>query len=122
LDLEKSTVETIIEIYPFWTHAEIREHLTDFLFKKNEEVNMLVKNLSGRERALRSLAKIATHPPKLLILDEITDNIDMETRNHVIEISPEYPGAMIFISHDNDFLNEIRIKKYYEISETHLPN
>jgi ATPase subunit of ABC transporter with duplicated ATPase domains len=41
----------------------IRRHLNDFLFRKNEEVNILVKNLSGGERARLSLAQIAANPP-----------------------------------------------------------
>jgi hypothetical protein len=51
LDSEKNAVETITEINPAWTHEEIRKHLNDFLFRKNEEVNAPSKNLSGGERA-----------------------------------------------------------------------
>jgi ATPase subunit of ABC transporter with duplicated ATPase domains len=112
LDPEKSAVEIISEANPTWSHAEIRRHLNDFLFRKNEEVNAPAKNLSGGERARLSLAKIAAHPPKLLILDEITNNIDLETQDHVAEILREYPGAMILISHDDDFLNETVTEKH----------
>jgi ATPase subunit of ABC transporter with duplicated ATPase domains len=115
LDLEKSAMEIISEIAPTWTHGEIRKHLNDFLFRKNEEVNAPVKNLSGGERTRLSLAKIAANPPKLLILDEITNNIDLETRDHVTEILREYPAAMVVVSHDQDFLKEIKIENYYEI-------
>ncbi|MDR1236009.1 MAG: ATP-binding cassette domain-containing protein [Holosporaceae bacterium] len=111
LDPEKSAVEIIAEANPALTHAEIRKHLNDFLFRKNEEVNAPARNLSGGERARLSLAKIAARPPKLLILDEITNNIDLETRDHLAEILREYPGAMIIISHDEDFLNEIETTK-----------
>jgi ATPase subunit of ABC transporter with duplicated ATPase domains len=79
LDLGKSAVEIISAVNPAWSHGEIRRHLNDFLFRKNEEVNASVKNLSGGECARLSLAKIAAHMPKLLILDEITNNIDLET-------------------------------------------
>jgi ATPase subunit of ABC transporter with duplicated ATPase domains len=115
LDPEKSAVEIISEINPVWSHAEIRKHLNDFLFRKNEEVNALVKTLSGGERARLSLAKIAANPPKLLILDEITNNLDLETKDHVVEILRGYPAAMIVISHDENFLNEIKMEKYYGI-------
>jgi ATPase subunit of ABC transporter with duplicated ATPase domains len=117
LDFEKSAIEIISEIAPTWIHADIRRHLNDFLFRKNEEVNVSVKNLSGGERARLSLAKIAVNPPKLLILDEITNNIDLETRDHITEILQAYPAAMIVVSHDQNFLKEIKIEKYVEVGE-----
>jgi ATPase subunit of ABC transporter with duplicated ATPase domains len=115
LDPEKSAVEIISDANPAWTHGEIRRHLNDFLFRKNEEVNTPSKNLSGGERARLSLSKIAVNPPKLLILDEVTNNIDLETWDHLIEILREYPAAMIIISHDDDFLNEIKADKIMQL-------
>jgi ATPase subunit of ABC transporter with duplicated ATPase domains len=112
LNPEKSAVEIIAETNPVWSHAEIRRHLNDFLFRKNEEVNTPVKFLSGGERSRLSLAKIAAHPPKLLVLDEITNNIDLETRDHIAEILRGYPAAMIVISHDENFLDEIGMEKW----------
>ena len=81
--------------------------LLNFLFRKNEEVNALVATLSGGEKARLSLAQIAVKTPKLLILDEVTNNLDLETRMHVIEVLREYPGALLVISHDADFLKQI---------------
>jgi ATPase subunit of ABC transporter with duplicated ATPase domains len=115
LYLEKSAVEIISETNPKWNHVEIRRHLNDFLFRKNEEVKVPAKNLSGGERVRLSLAKIAASPPKLLILDEVTNNIDLETRDHLVEILHEYPGAMIVISHDDDFLNKIQPDKFMQL-------
>lgn len=115
LELEKSVLETISDLVPSWTHAEARRHLNDFLFRKNEEVNALVSTLSGGEKARLSLAQIAAKTPKLLILDEITNNLDLETKEHVTKVLREYPGAMIFISHDADFLEEIGVEGVYKI-------
>jgi ATPase subunit of ABC transporter with duplicated ATPase domains len=115
LDPEKSAVEIISETNPTWNHGEIRRHLNDFLFRKNEEVNALMKNLSGGERARLSLAKIAVCPPRLLILDEVTNTIDLETRDHLVEILREDPAAMIVISHDDDFLNKIKPDKFMKL-------
>jgi ATPase subunit of ABC transporter with duplicated ATPase domains len=115
LDPEKSAVEIISDANPTLAHGEIRRHLNDFLFRKNEEANTPSKNLSGGERARLSLAKIAANPPKLLILDEITNNVDLETRDHLAEILREYPAAMIIISHDEDFLNEIKTDKIMQL-------
>jgi ATPase subunit of ABC transporter with duplicated ATPase domains len=112
LNPEKSAAEIIAEANPSWSYAEVRKHLNDFLFRKNEEATALVKNLSGGEKARLSLAKIAANPPKLLILDEITNNVDLETRDHLVEILREYPAAMILISHDEIFLDEIGVEKW----------
>lgn len=112
---EKSVFENISEIRPDWDRSEIRRHLNDFLFRKNEEVNTLANDLSGGEKARLSLAMIAAKTPKLLLLDEITNNLDLETRQHVIEVLKKYPGSLVVISHDEDFLNEINIEDNFII-------
>lgn len=120
LSAEKTVLETIAELVPTWTHIEVRRHLNDFLFRKNEEVNSLVAKASGGEKARLSLAQIAAKTPKLLILDEVTNNLDLETKGHVIEVLKNYPGAMIVISHDADFLKEIGVGDYYQITNSLL--
>ena len=110
LNPEISVLESIAELVPTWSHIEIRRHLNDFLFRKNHETNILVKYLSGGEKARLSLAIIAAKTPSLLLLDEITNNLDLESREHVIEVLYNYPGAMIVISHDDDFLNAIGVE------------
>jgi ATPase subunit of ABC transporter with duplicated ATPase domains len=76
-----------------------------------------VSVLSGGERARLLLAKIAIKTPKLLLLDEITNNIDLETKEHVIQVLKEYPGAIIIVSHDSAFLEEINICNRYIIGK-----
>jgi ATPase subunit of ABC transporter with duplicated ATPase domains len=105
LDLQK----TALQIIPN------RKLLNDFLFRRNEEVNNKVQNMSGGEKARLSLALIAAHTPKLLILDEITNNLDRETREHVTQVLKKYPGAMILIAHDQEFLDDIAADKYYAV-------
>ncbi|MDR0662110.1 MAG: ATP-binding cassette domain-containing protein [Holosporales bacterium] len=116
LQEDKTALEVIAEAGPSsWSQAEIRKHLNSFLFRKNEEVNTSVKQLSGGEKARLSLAQIAARPPRLLILDEITNNIDLETRNHVVDLLRAYPAAMIVVSHDEHFLKEIKIERSYAL-------
>ena len=117
LSAEKTVLETIAELVPTWTHIEVRRHLNDFLFRKNEEVNALVRTLSGGEKARLSLAQIAAKTPKLLILDEITNNLDLETKEHVTQVLKAYPGAMIVISHEADFLEEIGINEVVDVNK-----
>ena len=115
LDDKKSVIETIVELIPYTPHTQVRDFLNSFLFKKNEEINKKISFLSGGERARLSLAVIAAKPPRLLLLDEITNNIDLETKEHVTQIIKEYNGAMLIISHDECFLNEIRVTDFYNI-------
>lgn len=116
LDLHKTVLETIHDLVSTWTLGDIRRHLNDFLFRKKEEVNALIKTLSGGEKARLSLAQIAAKTPRLLILDEITNNLDLETRDHMIQVLKDYPGAMLVISHDEDFLEAISVKNFYVIN------
>lgn len=115
---DKTVLETIADLVPHLPHTEIRRHLNDFLFRKNEEVNALVSTLSGGEKARLSLAQIAAKTPKLLILDEITNNLDLETKEHVAQVLRAFPGAIIIISHDADFLIEVNITSGIKVTES----
>ena len=117
---ELTTFEHISKLQANWTNEEIRHHLHDFLFRKNEEVNQISNNLSGGEKTRLCLGMIAAKTPKLLILDEITNNLDLETKTHVIQVLKEYPAAIIIVSHDTHFLNQINIDQYYEIKNKKL--
>lgn len=112
---EKTVIEHMFDALPHATYVEIRKHLNDFLFRKNEEVEACISSLSGGEKARLSLALIAAQIPKLLILDEMTNNLDLETRTHVIEVLRAYPAAIIVISHDLDFLASINITTQYQM-------
>lgn len=113
LDPGKTVLESVQETQPGYTHRELRTFLNDFLFRKNEEVNARVSVLSGGERARLSLALIAAKTPRLLILDEITNNVDLETKEHLIEVLRQYPGAVIAVSHEPDFLNKIGVNRFF---------
>lgn len=115
LDDHKTVFESIEEAAPLWSTIEIRRHLNDFLFSKNTEVNMSVRDLSGGEKARLSLAQIASMSTSLLLLDEITNNLDMETRDHMIQVLKQYPGCLMVISHDAFFLDAIDITQRINI-------
>ena len=106
-----TVLEALKLIVPKWESTALHRHLAEFLFKGAESVNLLVDHLSGGERARLSLALIAAKPPKLLILDEVTNNVDLETVNHLIEVLSKFPGAMLIISHHHYFLNQLPIHK-----------
>jgi ATPase subunit of ABC transporter with duplicated ATPase domains len=66
------------------------------------------------------LAVIAAQSPKLLVLDEVTNNLDLETREHVIQVLTQYPGAVLVISHDMDFLQRINVETAYKVADGKL--
>ena len=98
LSTKKTVLETIAELVTTWTHIEVRRHLNDFLFRNNEAVNSNVTELLGGGKARLSLAQIAACTPKLLILDEITNNLDLETRGHVIEVNAYFKMSDGYVS------------------------
>ena len=79
-------------------------YLKDFLFSE-AQLRSPVKSLSGGEKARLLLAKIMTKESNLLILDEPTNDLDLETLDILQEVIAEYQGTVLLISHDRDFLN-----------------
>ena len=79
-------------------------YMKDFLFKP-EQARTPVKELSGGERARLILARVLSRPANLLILDEPTNDLDMETLDLLQELVAGFSGTVILISHDRDFLD-----------------
>lgn len=79
-------------------------YMKDFLFQP-EQIRTPIKNLSGGERARLMLARIMAKPSNLLILDEPTNDLDIETLDLLQEIVSGYNGTVILVSHDRDFLD-----------------
>jgi ATP-binding cassette subfamily F protein uup len=79
-------------------------YMKDFLFQP-EQIRTPIKNLSGGERARLMLARMLAKPSNLLILDEPTNDLDIETLDLLQEIVAGYNGTVILVSHDRDFLD-----------------
>ena len=79
-------------------------YLKEFLFSESQ-LRSPVKSLSGGEKARLLLAKLMTKESNLLILDEPTNDLDLETLDLLQEVIAEYEGTVLLISHDRDFLN-----------------
>ncbi|MEO1687327.1 MAG: ATP-binding cassette domain-containing protein, partial [Pseudomonadota bacterium] len=79
-------------------------YLKDFLFDERQARGP-VKALSGGERARLLLARIMAHESNLLILDEPTNDLDVETLDLLQELVNDYPGTVLLVSHDRDFLD-----------------
>ncbi len=81
-------------------------YMKDFLFAP-EQAGTKLKKLSGGERARVTLAKALSLPSNLLILDEPTNDLDLETLDLLQEMVANYDGSVIVVSHDRDFLDRV---------------
>ncbi len=81
-------------------------YLKDFLFDE-ARARAPVKSLSGGEKARLLLAKLMAKPSNLLILDEPTNDLDIETLDLLQEILDDYDGTVLLVSHDRDFLDRV---------------
>ncbi len=81
-------------------------YLQDFLFSP-ERARGLVKFLSGGERNRLLLARLFTRPTNLLVMDEPTNDLDLETLELLEELLAEYQGTLLLVSHDREFLNNV---------------
>ena len=79
-------------------------YMKEFLFQP-EQARTPIRNLSGGERARLMLARILSRPTNLLILDEPTNDLDIETLDLLQEIVSGFQGTVILVSHDRDFLD-----------------
>jgi ATP-binding cassette subfamily F protein uup len=84
----------------------VMAYLKDFLFEE-KQARTPVSILSGGERNRLALAKALTRPGNMLILDEPTNDLDMDTLDLLIEMVSDYTGTLLIVSHDRDFLDKL---------------
>jgi ATP-binding cassette subfamily F protein uup len=110
LDLEKNLIDNVcggqdfIEINGKTRHAI--SYLGDFLFTP-ERVRTPVKALSGGEQNRAILAKLFSKPTNILVLDEPTNDLDVETLELLEEILSEFKGTLLLVSHDREFMDNV---------------
>jgi ATP-binding cassette subfamily F protein uup len=81
-------------------------YLQDFLFTP-ERARAPITRLSGGERNRLLLAKLFAQPSNLLVMDEPTNDLDVETQELLEELLGDYPGTLLLVSHDRDFLDNV---------------
>lgn len=110
LDPEKTVIENVGEgsdtIMIDGQSKHVLSYLGDFLFSP-QRARTPVKALSGGERARLLLAKLFTRPANLLVLDEPTNDLDVETLELLEEVLMEFKGTVLIVSHDRAFLDNV---------------
>jgi len=84
----------------------VAAYAKDFLFKEGQ-LRQPVSTLSGGERNRLLLARAFAKPANLLILDEPTNDLDMETLDLLEDLLADYEGTLILVSHDRDFIDRL---------------
>ena len=110
LDLEKTVIDNLAEGRDFieidGQSRHVLSYLGDFLFSP-QRARTPVKALSGGERARLLLAKLFSKPANLLVLDEPTNDLDVETLELLEEVLSNYKGTVLMVSHDRAFLDNV---------------
>ena len=110
LDEEKSLIENIASERDFveinGTRRHVIGYLQDFLFAP-ERARQRVATLSGGERNRLLLARLFAQPSNVLVLDEPTNDLDLETLDLLEEQLDTYQGTVLLVSHDRSFLNNV---------------
>ena len=110
LDEEMTVADTISQGGDFVEIGGERKHvisyLEDFLFAPARSRSP-VKSLSGGERNRLLLARLFTRPANVLVLDEPTNDLDIDTLELLEELLQDYPGTVLLVSHDRTFLDNV---------------
>ncbi|MCL2398520.1 MAG: ABC-F family ATP-binding cassette domain-containing protein [Defluviitaleaceae bacterium] len=109
LSEEKNVFQELADTYPRLTQTEIRNVLAAFLFT-GDDVFKLISQLSGGERGRVSLAKIMLGGANVLVLDEPTNHLDIFSKEILEKALSDFPGTVLFISHDRYFINSTATK------------
>ncbi|MEG6532329.1 ABC-F type ribosomal protection protein [Caldibacillus thermoamylovorans] len=111
LTSNKRVLNELWDEYPTKTEKEIRTILGNFLFS-GDDVLKNVSTLSGGEKARLSLAKLMMLNANFLILDEPTNHLDLDSKEILENALVDFPGTILFVSHDRYFINRIATKVF----------
>ncbi|WP_102260892.1 ABC-F family ATP-binding cassette domain-containing protein [Mesobacillus jeotgali] len=109
LSSNKKVLNELWDEYPLKPEKEIRTVLGNFLFS-GDDVLKIVSTLSGGEKARLALAKLMLQNSNFLILDEPTNHLDLDSKEVLENALIDYPGTILFVSHDRYFINRIATK------------
>ncbi|AOW91693.1 ABC transporter [Rhodococcus sp. WMMA185] len=120
-DESLTVAENVAAAAPHASAQQIRAHLARFLFRGNDS-DVRASALSGGERLRAALATIllAEPAPRLLLMDEPTNNLDLPSLAHLAQALRSYRGALIVVSHDRQFLSDLGVTRWLELTDEGL--
>lgn len=120
LTSNKQVIHELWDEYPLMQEKDIRTVLGNFLFS-GDDVLKIVSDLSGGEKARLALAKLMLKKANFLILDEPTNHLDLDSKEVLESALIDYPGTILFVSHDRYFLNRMATR-IIELSKQNITN
>jgi len=109
LNKKKTVLDELWDDHPTIPELDIRSLLGSFLFS-GDDVEKVVSTLSGGEQARVALAKLSMEKNNFLILDEPTNHLDIDSKEVLENALIDYPGTILFVSHDRYFINRMASK------------
>lgn len=109
LDPKKTIFEEVVAACPQAPESQIRAVLGAFLFS-GDDVHKLTKVLSGGERNRVAMSKIILSKANFFLLDEPTNHLDIESKEVILQALKNFEGTILFVSHDQDFVNKLATK------------
>ncbi len=113
----QSVFDAVRSVAPQATPQQVRANLAGFLFR-GHRVHRKVGELSGGERFRAALATVllSEPPPQLLVLDEPTNNLDLDSVQELVDALAAYQGGLIVVSHDEHFLKRLGITTWLALA------
>ncbi|SDN74316.1 ATP-binding cassette, subfamily F, member 3 [Psychrobacillus sp. OK028] len=105
----KTALQELWDEWPLMNERDVRTVLGRFLFT-GDDVQKTVSTLSGGEKARLALAKLMLLKANTLVLDEPTNHLDLDSKEVLENALLDFPGTIIFVSHDRYFINRIATK------------
>lgn len=120
VDPSLTLVENVQKVNKKINYETVRRLLGNFLFKNEETIIKNADVLSGGETARLAMAMITASPVDLVVLDEPTNNLDIDTIDAMEESLRNYEGGLLTITHDLDFLRDIGIEQVFVVNQGEL--
>lgn len=117
LDIQATPLQHLMRIAPDTREQLLRNYLGRFGFS-GDRVNEVIEPFSGGEKARLALALVVWHKPNLLVLDEPSNHLDVETREALTAALAEFEGGMLLVSHDRHLLRTT-VDEFWLVSNGH---
>ncbi len=106
LDPRRRAIDAVWDEHPDETEEAMRSYLARFAFR-GDEVFASIAGLSGGEKGRLTLAVVMRQRHNLLLLDEPTNHLDLDSREALEESLEDFPGSIVFVSHDRAFIDRL---------------